>query len=101
MPDQDDTQTQPKKSSKKARKPGKTSGELRAAAAKAEKKAKADEKPAKPADKRLYTCEQWARGRVDPVTRAFVSEHARKRTVKRTPAAWMAAYRDWLKQPRG
>lgn len=86
-----------RKSTKRARSAA-TSGQLKAAVKRETAAAKV---PAKPADTRLYTCEQWARGRVDPITRAFVSEHARKRTEKHTPAEWMALYLGFLKQPRG
>lgn len=48
---------------------------------------------------RLFTIEQWARGRHDPLTTAFVSTH-RKPTVKKAAADWMAMYKAWLQEPR-
>ncbi len=49
---------------------------------------------------RQYTVDQWARGRYDAITKAFVSDHTRVRTVKRSAKAWMALYKKWLKEPR-
>lgn len=43
---------------------------------------------------RLLTVQVWGRGRmVDPIVKAFVSEHARERTVKRTASAWDVAFK--------
>lgn len=87
-----------KKSSKKARKV--TSGDLRKAAdekvAKAAKKIAAGKKP-----ERLVTVEVWARGNRNSLVQAFLSEHARQRTVKRTGSAWIELFRRWKEQPRG
>lgn len=59
-------------------------------------------KPAAPAENaRLYTAAQWAQGRPDPITRAFVSEHSQQRAVKRAASEWMTLYKAFLAQPRG
>lgn len=105
MPDAETNPDKPKKSTKTAKRL--TSGQLREVAKKKAAKAAKEaeqaqpEKAKRPPDTREYTVEQWARGRNDPITRAFVATHTTKRTVKRVPAKWMGLYRDFLKKPRG
>jgi hypothetical protein len=65
-------------------------------------KAKAKAKPAPEPTERVITVKVWARGRTDnPIVAAFAADQMRDRLVKRTPAAWMALFRAWVKQPRG
>ena len=49
----------------------------------------------------LMTVDRWARGRNDPIMRAFVTVTLQARTEKKTPSNWMEAYKAFLKQPRG
>ena len=45
---------------------------------------------------RLVAVQIWGRGRMsDPIVKAFVSEHARERTVKRTASAWDVAFKQF------
>ena len=52
---------------------------------------------------RQMTAATWGRGtvRTNPLVCAFVAEHERQRTVKRSAAEWMALYLGWSKEPRG
>ena len=100
MPDEDLSTDKPTKKAKKAK--PLTSGQLREAAAKKVKAEPVEKKtPTRVPDTRLYTVVQWARGRYDPITRAFVSTHVNTRIVKRTPAEWIGLYKKFLTQPRG
>jgi hypothetical protein len=99
MPEQDEPKGKPKKSTKQSKRL--TSSQLKAAATKAAPKEDKPQPPPKPGAERQVTATHWARGRNDAITRAFVGEHERQRTVKRAAAEWAQLYADWLKQPRG
>lgn len=57
-------------------------------------------KPKAPVERQV-TAMVWARGQADPLVRAFTSEHARKRVVKRGAREWKSLFSEWLRQPRG
>lgn len=84
----------------------KTSGQLRKEAA-AGKAAQTSNKtasrptPIRPGDTRELTVQHWSRGRHDPLLTAFVAQHAKGRTVKRTSPKWAGLYQDFLTEPRG
>jgi len=50
---------------------------------------------------RLFTARDWARGRNDGLTRAFLACVSQERIDKKTQAEWSEIYRNWLTQPRG
>ena len=57
-------------------------------------------KPAAPVG-RLFTARDWARGRNDALTRAFLAVLSLDRVEKKSAAEWVGIYQNWLKQPRG